>query len=253
MNYLGTSTQRPLTFSSDLICAQLVENKVRYKVLGRHIILNLGQKPIIIAGSPRQSVPPLNSTIVINAELRGIEKMVTIAVTPDLAPEQIINDRGWRLFADLIEDPSDEIKLTRLFRSVQDGLGHRSFAETELGAIKKQPKEVGRFDVKVNLWFAPRNTNCLIHRYHPFMETHLQILGEGRMQKFRSLSHEDIVEEVLMSPGLTQPFFNCTKDGRGGFIYPWHQYYADTDCIWLALEFHPLEEESPTFIHGSEQ
>jgi hypothetical protein len=25
------------------------------------------------------------------------------------------------------------------------------------------------------------------------------------------------------------------------FIYPWHQYYSDTDCIWMANEFHPLD------------
>ena len=24
------------------------------------------------------------------------------------------------------------------------------------------------------------------------------------------------------------------------FSYPWHRYYADTDCIWMAIELHPL-------------
>jgi hypothetical protein len=46
--------------------------------------------------------------------------------------------------------------------------------------------------------------------------------------------HSSIYQEVFMSPGYThEPFYN--DKGK----YPWHAYYADTDCIWLAIEGAP--------------
>ena len=45
---------------------------------------------------------------------------------------------------------------------------------------------------------------------------------------------------TVMSPGVTHiPF--AAVDEEGAFIYPWHQYFSDTDCIWMANEFHPLD------------
>lgn len=41
-----------------------------------------------------------------------------------------------------------------------------------------------------------------------------------------------------MSPGLTHEPFAALKDGR--FVYPWHQYYSDNGCIWLANEYHVI-------------
>jgi len=42
-----------------------------------------------------------------------------------------------------------------------------------------------------------------------------------------------------MPPGFTHdPFFMVGSDRS--FSYPWHRYYADTDCIWMAVELHPL-------------
>jgi hypothetical protein len=60
------------------------------------------------------------------------------------------------------------------------------------------------------------------------------------MQKFRDQAFDELYEEIFMSPGFTQPFFHCVRDDANGFKYPWHQYYAETDCIWMAIEFHPL-------------
>ena len=38
-----------------------------------------------------------------------------------------------------------------------------------------------------------------------------------------------------MLPGYTHdPFFVLSN--KGGFSYPWHRYYAETDCIWMAIE-----------------
>jgi hypothetical protein len=68
---------------------------------------------------------------------------------------------------------------------------------------------------------------------------HTQILGTGHMQKFRENNQDTMYEDVLMPPGFTHdPFFTVGADGS--FNYPWHRYYADTDCIWMAVELHPL-------------
>jgi hypothetical protein len=42
-----------------------------------------------------------------------------------------------------------------------------------------------------------------------------------------------------MSPGYMTPVPFCSVEENTRFIYPWHQYYADTDCIRLAIEYHP--------------
>jgi len=50
---------------------------------------------------------------------------------------------------------------------------------------------------------------------------------------------DTLYEDVLMPPGFTHdPFFTVGNDRS--FSYPWHRYYADTDCIWMAVELHPL-------------
>jgi len=59
------------------------------------------------------------------------------------------------------------------------------------------------------------------------------------MQKFHSNNFDTLYEDIIMSPGATHiPFAGLGKDGQ--FVYPWHQYYSDTDCIWMANEFHPI-------------
>ncbi|MER8701745.1 hypothetical protein [Mesorhizobium sp. M1273] len=39
--------------------------------------------------------------------------------------------------------------------------------------------------LKLNLWWSPAGTDWFIHHNPPFLEVHTQILGTGRMQKFR--------------------------------------------------------------------
>jgi hypothetical protein len=86
--------------------------------------------------------------------------------------------------------------------------------------------------VEFNLWFAGKNTNCGLHKHEVgFREVHTQVFGIGRMQKFHKNDFSSIYQDVFMSPGYThEPFYDAA--GR----YPWHQYRADTDCIWLAAE-----------------
>ena len=95
------------------------------------------------------------------------------------------------------------------------------------------------FELKLNLWWSPPETDCSIHIEHPFLELHSQIHGVGRMQKFRERDASTLYEDVVMARGMThEPFARLTGPLR--WEYPWHRYYADTDCVWLAIEFHPV-------------
>jgi len=63
------------------------------------------------------------------------------------------------------------------------------------------------------------------------------------MQKFPQKDWQgDILYEVppehvtyaeILAQGDTHiPF--ASVDATGEFVYPWHQYYAETECIWIA-------------------
>ena len=94
------------------------------------------------------------------------------------------------------------------------------------------------FDLRLNLWWSPGDTDCFIHNEHPFLEVHTQIHGGGRMQKFRERDERTIYEDVPMGIGYSHDPF-CRVTGKNQWTYPWHRYYADTDAVWLAIELHP--------------
>jgi hypothetical protein len=72
-----------------------------------------------------------------------------------------------------------------------------------------------------------------------FIEIHSQLYGHGRMQTFHCQNAVTLCEDKLMSPGYTTQVSFCTVQDADHFVYPWHQYFANTDCIWLGLEYHP--------------
>lgn len=124
----------------------------------------------------------------------------------------------------------------------------------EVGTVKFDPyfvtgqsdfvdeSRIEKFKVKVNLWFCPPLTNCQIHNCHTqpeMLEVHTQVHGTGRMQKFNSKDFDDLYEDVFMPPGFTHSPFTGVHE-TGSFYYGWHQYYSDTECIWMANEFHPM-------------
>ena len=99
--------------------------------------------------------------------------------------------------------------------------------ETELWRSEKT--RIGR--VRLNLWYATAGTNCGLLQLHKFEEFHTQIYGIGRLQKYRTKSIKSLYQEVYMSPGFTHdPLYT----GYGKYVP--YQYYADSDCIWLAIE-----------------
>lgn len=96
----------------------------------------------------------------------------------------------------------------------------------------RSPKEhIGT--VAYNFWFAAEGTDCNIHNEHTFLEVHTQVWGTGHMQKFHERDAATMYQDIYMTPGYThEPF--CGSDHK----YPWHRYFADTDCIWLAVEYY---------------
>ncbi|MFZ2084660.1 MAG: hypothetical protein WAU92_09190, partial [Candidatus Sulfotelmatobacter sp.] len=127
-----------------------------------------------------------------------------------------------------------------LYISPQDDIGNIELdpaaAFSHATSVSASPR---RYRLKLNLWYTPEETDCGIHTGHQFLEVHTQILGTGHMQKFRENNAGTLYEDVLMPVGFTHdPFFSVADDRT--FSYPWHRYYADTDCIWMAIELHPL-------------
>jgi hypothetical protein len=143
--------------------------------------------------------------------------------------------RGWEwLGARIRSFPRD----TPLYISPQDTIGEvvtdpSVFTNEQSAATGQQP-----FVLKLNLWWAPGETDCFIHTEHPFLEVHTQIHGIGRMQKFWERREDTLYEDVAMAPGYTHDPF-CRVAGPNRWEYPWHRYYSNTDSVWLAIELHP--------------
>jgi hypothetical protein len=71
----------------------------------------------------------------------------------------------------------------------------------------------------------------------------------GRMQKFKNNNYSSLSEQIMMSPGYTTSESFCNFNSNNcQFNYPYHQFYADTDSMWLALEYYPICTEEN--VHG---
>lgn len=125
------------------------------------------------------------------------------------------------------------------YRSHQDEIAILSFPPHQLSIGSDTLYDSQSFKLQANLWFADSGTHCGIHNEHSFIEIHTQILGIGRMQTFQSEDKNSLCEDLIMAPGITTSKAFCYINNYQ-YIYPYHQYYADTPCVWLALEYHPI-------------
>ena len=202
---------RVLNFSENFLKVEYMENVENYHIGKKTIVVNLGKNDIEILG---KGLEPLKSSIYSNVQLKQAEKIILISLKTDFFSKEAFAFSKeimgkWKLAYDIFQ--LQQLKDVKLWRSEKDRIEN----------------------VEFNLWFAPAETNCRIHREHDFKEIHTQVYGTGRMQKFNENDQKTLYQEVFMSPGCTHdPFY----DENG--IYPWHRYYADTDCIWMAIEFH---------------
>ena len=203
--------RKTFKFSETFLKVEYLENLDTFKIVSPTIVLNVGNHELSIEG---HSLRPGNSSIYSAIVIANIQKIVGITLQPDLLsegsfPYEKTLRETWTHVHELI--PLAHLQQTRLWRSDKERIGQTEF----------------------NLWYAPAGTHCGLHNKHDFQEIHTQILGRGRMQKFHGNDYNSLYQEVFMSPGYThEPFYD--REGR----YPWHQYYADTDSIWLSIEIH---------------
>jgi len=199
-----------LVFSEPFLTVQYVQNVDQLALTKRTIVLNTSDHGLLVQG---KTLHPWNSAIYSNVTIEGATNLICVHLDIDLLsietfPYASVITRDWTHIYDILQLP--HLKETMLWRSAKERIG----------------------DIEVNLWYAAPRTHCGIHNKHNSRELHTQVFGIGRMQKFHANDYNTLYQEVFMSPGYTHdPFYFDAA------IYPWHQYYADTDCIWLAVEF----------------
>lgn len=164
------------------------------------------------------------------------ESLILIKVPEETNIGGMVLEDGWcQLTAQVPTFP----KHVPLYKSPQFDVGSVEFDPFLVTGSKGSA--VKKYNIKVNVWFCPAKTNCGIHNHHTdpeMLEVHTQIYGTGRMQKFYEKEFKSIYEDVIMSPGFTHEPFAGVKE-NGDIFYGWHQYYSDSDCIWMAIEHHP--------------
>lgn len=257
-SYSGTDTARTaraaavreLNLGGDHVRAEVVRGVARHRVDGRAIVVNCGAADAHVAEHPRRPIPPLTSTILADTTVEGAELLLVLRTDENAAGRirQITAEPDWHLLGDLLGDRLGDGPATTggrpfdpaipLWRGPQETIGTVDHDPAHLLREADLPGPTTTFEVRVNLWFAPAGTDCFIHRLHDFVEVHTQVVGLGRMQKFTDQDHGTLYQDVLMSPGYTTPDPFCSLGADGDFVYPWHQYRADTDCVWLAVELH---------------
>jgi hypothetical protein len=235
-----TNTFKSLSFSGPHIEAALVENADRYLVEGRTIVANPGVSDVRVCTTPGTTIPPFSSTILSDTHIDRADSLILMRVNDEKTMPEIVEEPGWRLLGDLLDagpaaDPFP--RETPLWKSPQDNAGTVVF---EPSAVLKEARrsKFQEFQIVLNLWFAPAGTDCFIHNRHDFIEVHTQVHGFGRMQKFREPDYGTLYQDVWMGPGYTTPDPFCGTASDGAFVYPWHQYRAESDCVWLAIEYH---------------
>ncbi|CAD7381948.1 hypothetical protein [Xanthomonas arboricola] len=238
MAKLQSSIERPLSFSGSVVEATLLNAPERYRLESEAYVVNPGEGYVAISEDPGHGIPPLSSSRLRKVHLSSPDPVILLR-TPERRDASCIREEpGWQRFKLPVGSP---LSSPDLWRSGQDEVATMLFSANATLPIHLRDVlgPTAAFALKLNLWFAPAGTHCLIHNQHEFVEIHTQVAGVGYMQKFHSESFDSLYEEVGMLPGFTtsQPF--CVAQKQGGFCYPWHQYYAGTDCIWMAIEYHP--------------
>ncbi len=230
--------RRNLSFSNDWIEAVLVSS-VRELPIDDAIVVNLSTTPLqYSAGKNQGTILPWKSTMLRHCTLERADAAALLHVRQRTNLGGLA--LGWEWYGH--RNPQYP-RGTPLYISSQDDIGEVQFDPLIAFTRENVAPSPRRYRLKLNLWYTPEETDCGIHTGHQFLEVHTQVLGTGHMQKFRENSSETLYQDVVMPPGFTHdPFFLLGSDRS--FSYPWHRYYADTDCVWMAIELHPVEPTS---------
>ncbi len=235
----------PVDFASENIKAYAVENVQDLLIENRSIIVNMGNEPMYYNEEPQQGLLPRKSTILKNKRIESASLIMVLEVQSRINLGNVILRKEWDSAENLF---GTDLQGVPLWKSPQIDIGKITLNPfVELDREKHGARQQNNhhdaevtFRIKVNIWFATEKANCAIHNEHDFIEFHTQIAGIGRMQKFATNKIETLYEDIILGEGQTHDIFCAALDGGTRFKYPWHQYYSDTDCIWMATELHPV-------------
>jgi hypothetical protein len=226
--------RRPLSFSNDWIESVLV-SAVDELPVEDAVVVNLSPTALHYSvGTEQGTIPPWKSTKLRHCTLTHGERAALLRLRQRTNLGGVALDWEWYGHR-YPQFPRG----TPLYISSADDIADVVLDPLLAFAGQSATPSPRRYRLKLNLWYTPAETDCTIHTGHKFLEVHTQAWGTGHMQKFRENRADTLYEDVLMPPGFTHdPFFTVASDRS--FAYPWHRYYADTDCIWMAVELHPL-------------
>jgi hypothetical protein len=223
---------RPMAFSDNWVQAQLVENVENFRTTG--VVVNLSHEPLVVAETVPTVVPAWKSTILRDGVVAKAERMAVFDV-PAKTNLGGLTFGEWDWFGNRF---AKFPRTTPLYISRYDVVGEVIADPFVFSNGRKEIIKVDRYDLRLNLWWSPAETDCYIHNEHPFLEIHTQIYGNGRMQMFRERDDATLYREIIMAPGYTHdPIVQVTRQRE--WYYPWHRYYSDSDAVWLAIELHP--------------
>lgn len=239
---MTTNQVKVLNFSGAYIDAKYVENVENYPIDNRTIVVNPEETDAYLKEEKRSIIPSFSSTILKDTTIKQAKSLLLLEVVQTRNIGNIVFEEGWDLLGNFPD--SDFPTNVQLWKSPQDEAGIIEVDPYFMARQSSTSKDKEKFSVKVNLWYAPSLTDCAIHNQHTFIEIHTQVFGQGRMQKFKDESVDSLYEDLVMTEGYTQIVPFCKVDADQKYTYPWHQYYSDTDCIWMAIEYHPLQKKS---------
>ena len=213
-----------LDISEPFFTTKVFQDEEGYRVSGKRILLNLSEHPIQIQD---QKLGPLQSVIVADVKITGLEHAVLIGRFADYPDEQELLARVRATWRSAYEVRGEE----RL-----RGIGHYMSPKVWLGKFGFTMYHSATVPLNVGL-----------HREHAFCpvpgfrEVHTQIIGFGKMQQCRESDVRTLYLEEPMAPGTThRPMYDA--DGN----YPWHQFETITPSIFMAVEMLPDGATPPT-------
>lgn len=232
-DHMETNIQRPLQFSDEFVESYLVENVRNFTVAGG-VVVNLDHEPMHIGGPVPSVIPGWKSATLFNGIITSAKRVAVLRVQSETNLGGLVFGE-WDWFGNRF---AKFPRTTPLYISRYDHVGSVKLDPFVFANQREEASDVRDYNVRINLWWAPTGTDCYMHNEHPFLEIHTQIHGVGRIQKFVDRDESTLYEQIIMAPGYTHdPFSHVEENGLP--TYPWHRYYSDSDCIWLAIEFHP--------------
>lgn len=244
MDAVIATPTRELAFSSPLIDCRVADARRDHHLRAPVIVVNPGPTPVSIHATPRQTVPPFASELLMDATISADHPILLVRVIQDEGLKHAASWPGWRHLSQALDSADPIVAATHLWRSERDCFGVFQRAPHLVEPQAFDLHAARRYRMTANLWFAPAGTDCLIHNRHDFLEFHVQLHGIGHMQKFSRNDRATQFSDTRLSPGASHPIYECARDPAGGYLYPWHQYHAETDCIWLVVEYAPIFPES---------